>query len=62
MADEPQGTAPTEDAKAKFREALERKKNAHHPTADGDRNTGAVHGSETAGPAQRRFQRKSGSA
>ncbi len=52
----------SEDTKEKFREALERKRAAAHPTADGDRNTGAVHGSETAGPAQRRFQRKSGSA
>jgi len=55
-------TAPSEDAKAKFREALERKKSASHRTADGSANTGQVHGSETNGPAQRRFQRKSGSS
>jgi hypothetical protein len=55
-------TAPSEDAKAKFREALERKKAATHRTSDGSANTGHVHGSETSGPAQRRFQRKSGSS
>ncbi len=52
----------SEDAKAKFREALERKKSASHRTEGSTGNTGTVHGSETAGPAQRRFQRKSGSA
>jgi len=54
--------AVSEDAKAKYREALERKKSNQHRTADGTSNTGQVHGSETAGPTQRRFQRKSGSA
>lgn len=52
-----------QDAKAKFREALDRKKaQAQHRSADGSRNTGAVHGSETSGPVQRQFRRKSGSA
>ncbi|GIG23181.1 hypothetical protein Cch01nite_39050 [Cellulomonas chitinilytica] len=60
--DESTAGAVTEDTKAKFREALERKKSTQHRTADGSSNTGQVHGSETAGPAQRRFQRKSGSA
>ncbi len=54
--------AASDEAKARFREALERKKTQGHRTADGTRNTGPVHGSETAGPTQRRFQRKSGSA
>lgn len=54
--------AASEDAKAKFREALDRKKAAAHPTAGGGAATGAVHGSETSGPTQRRFQRKSGSS
>ena len=54
--------AVSDDTKAKFREALERKKSNQHRTADGSTNTGQVHGSETAGPSQRRFQRKSGSA
>ena len=60
--DESKAGAVTEDAKAKFREALERKKSSQHRSADGTSNTGQVHGSETAGPSQRRFQRKSGSA
>jgi hypothetical protein len=48
------------DAKAKMREALERKKaNEDHLTAEGRRNTGQVHGSEVAG-GRRMFRRKSG--
>ncbi|ROS28193.1 DUF5302 domain-containing protein [Cellulomonas sp. PhB150] len=62
MAQDDKAEAVSEDAKAKFREALDRKKSASHRTADGTTNTGQVHGSETAGPSQRRFQRKSGSA
>jgi hypothetical protein len=53
-------TGPSEEAKAKFREALDRKNAARHRSADGETNTGAVHGSETAGPVQRTFRRKSG--
>ncbi len=57
-------TRPTvsEDAKARFREALERKKTAQHRTAGGANGAAAVQGSETSGPTQRRFQRKSGSS
>lgn len=62
MAQQDGPPAVSEDAKAKFREALERKKAQAHRTTDSSANTGAVHGSETNGPAQRRFQRKSGSA
>lgn len=51
-----------DDAKAKFREALDRKKAAQHRTADGKGNTGNVHGSETSGPVQRTFRRRAGSA
>lgn len=51
-----------QDAKAKFREALDRKKAAQHKTADGQTNTGNVHGSETSGPVQRTFRRRAGSA
>jgi hypothetical protein len=53
-------STPSEEAKAKFREALDRKNAARHRTADGGSNTGAVHGSETVGPVQRTFRRKSG--
>ncbi len=54
--------AVSEDAKAKFREALERKKAAEHRSASSADGGGPVRGSETAGPVQRRFQRKSGSS
>lgn len=53
-------TAPSEDIKAKFREALDRKNNTSHRTAEAERNTGAVHGPETTGPVQKMFRRKSG--
>ena len=52
----------SEDAKAKFREALDRKKAGQHRTAEGQGNTGHVHGSETSGPVQRTFRRRAGSA
>jgi hypothetical protein len=63
--DDEEATTPagaSDDAKARFREALERKKSANHRTAQGSGNTGSVHGSETAGRAQRNFRRRSGSA
>lgn len=50
------------DPKERFRAALERKKAASHRTANGSQNTGAVHGSESKGPAQRSFRRRAGSA
>nr|WP_240643953.1 DUF5302 domain-containing protein [Antribacter gilvus] len=46
--------------KAKFKAALDRKNSASHRTSDGDANTGSVHASETAGPVQKMFRRKSG--
>ena len=55
-------TGVSDDAKARFREALERKKAARHRTAQGTGNTGAVHGPETSGPSQRTFRRRSGSS
>lgn len=57
---ETRSTTPSEDAKARFREALDRKNASSHRSADGSRNTGSVHGSETAGQVQRMFRRKSG--
>ncbi len=56
----PSSTAPSEDAKAKFRAALDRKNAAAHRSAESEENQGSVHGSETAGPMQRTFRRKSG--
>jgi hypothetical protein len=55
-------TGPSDDAKARFREALERKKAAAHRTSQGSGNTGSVHGAENTGPSQRTFRRRSGSA
>jgi hypothetical protein len=52
--------APSEEAKARFREALERKSAAARNRGSGQQNTGAVHGSETTGPTQKMFRRKSG--
>lgn len=60
--DEASRPTVSEDAKARFREALERKRSAQHRTAGGAGGVGPVHGSETSGPTQRRFQRKSGSS
>jgi Family of unknown function (DUF5302) len=61
MADrDARATAPGEEAKARFKEALDKKRAAQHRTADGETNTGAVHGSETKGPVQKMFRRKSG--
>ena len=58
--DDSRAAKPTEDTKARFREALEKKNAASHPTAGKDGNTGQVHGSETSGPVQKMFRRKSG--
>ncbi|WP_407318229.1 DUF5302 domain-containing protein [Isoptericola halotolerans] len=60
MSDDKRATAPGDEAKARFKAALEKKNAAHHPTAESGRNTGAVHGSETSGPVQPMFRRKSG--
>jgi len=56
-----QSDGEVDAVKAKFREALDRKKAAQHTSAsDGARDRGAVHGSETQGPVRREFRRKSG--
>ena len=61
IVEEPKAaTAPSTDAKARFKEALDRKNAARQRTSAGDVNTGAVHGSETTGPVQKMFRRKSG--
>ncbi len=51
--------APT-DPKERFRQALERKNARGHPTADGVRPGGAVHGPEVTGGSKRTFRRKTG--
>lgn len=52
--------APADDAKARFREALERKHDSAHRSAEGRQNTGVVQGSEITGAAKRSFRRKTG--
>ncbi|GAB2453296.1 DUF5302 domain-containing protein [Xylanimonas ulmi] len=56
----PTRPTPSQEARAKFREALERKASATTRHNEGQRNRGSVTGSETSGPTQRRFRRKSG--
>lgn len=58
--EEAASTAPDDDVKAKFREALERKKAQTHRSAEGAEHTGSRHGPETGGGGQRMFRRKSG--
>ena len=59
-AEKERASGPGDDAKARFKEALDRKNAARHRTADGEMKTGAVRGSETQGPVQKMFRRKSG--
>ena len=50
-----------EEAKAKMREALERKNAGAHPTARGVRKTGPIEGTEGVGGTKRTFRpRKTG--
>ncbi len=50
-----------DEVKRKFREALERKRNAHaSANAEGTQGTGKVHGSHGPAPSRRSFRRKSG--
>ena len=60
MTDDKRQQQVPQDVKDKFREALERKSAGRHPGGESEQNTGAVHGSETSGPTQRTFRRKSG--
>lgn len=54
------GAEDVDDAKARFKAALDKKNAASHRSNQGSANTGAVHGSETTGPGKRMFRRKSG--
>jgi hypothetical protein len=53
-------TAASDDAKARFREALERKRATTHRSAGGAAGGGSVHGPEVAATSRRVFRRKSG--
>ncbi|MBN9618759.1 MAG: DUF5302 domain-containing protein [Actinobacteria bacterium] len=49
-----------EDAKDKFREALERKRGQQHPHEGASRNGSKVHDAHSAAGGKRTFRRKSG--
>ncbi len=49
-----------DDIKAKMREALEKKQDAKHGSAEGTEGTDKVHGPEVVGPGKRVHRRKSG--
>ena len=53
-------TAAPADAKARFREALDRKHDNAHRSAEGRQNTGVVQGSEVTSGGKRTFRRKTG--
>lgn len=48
------------DPKAKFREALERKKTKQHPHEAASQNNAKAHETRTAAGGKRQFRRKSG--
>ena len=52
--------AAQDDTKARFLEALERKKGKRHPHEDASRNDAKVHESHGAAGGKREFRRKSG--
>lgn len=56
---QPESTDP-QDTKARFRAALDRKRQQARQGTEGRQNTGAVHGPEVLGGGPRRFRRKSG--
>jgi len=51
---------PEEAAKRQFREALERKQNAHHAGAAGGRGGSKIHGTQNQSGGKRTFRRKAG--
>lgn len=51
---------PGEDAKAKFRAALDRKKAGQHKGTEGGSSSGSVRDSDPVTASQRNFRRKSG--
>lgn len=53
-------TGPSDEAKAKFREALERKKAGHHRNGEAGSASGPVQDADPVAASQRTFRRKSG--
>jgi hypothetical protein len=60
MAERPSGSGPSDDAKERFKAALERKNAAARRSETGARNDGTVHGTEVTGGGRRSFRRKTG--
>jgi hypothetical protein len=54
------GSVTNDDIKAKMREALEKKQEVQHGTAEGAEGSEKVHGPEVHGPGKRVHRRKSG--
>lgn len=60
MADKPADDGAAEDPKAKFREALERKRHAQEQRATETSGDSKIHGTHAAAGGKRTFRRKSG--
>lgn len=58
--DETRTPSASEEAKRRFRAALDSKKSGAQRSADGRANTGAVHGPEVTGGNRKTFRRKTG--
>lgn len=56
------GDADREQAKARFKEALERKKRGTATSNEGNRKNSKIAGTQSQGSSPRMFRRKSGSA
>ena len=54
------GGGASKDAKDKFREALERKRNKQHPHEAASQHDSKVHGEQSSGGGKRQFRRKAG--
>ncbi len=60
-ADLPEGTVtPQDEARRKFREALDRKKSGHHASGGGSHDPAGQHPHSSPAKPQRTFRRKSG--
>ena len=57
---ETEGHDDEQDPKTRFREALARKHESAHRSAEGRQNTGVVHGAEVKAGGKRTFRRKTG--
>jgi hypothetical protein len=54
------GGGASKEAKDKFREALERKRNKKHPHEDASQHDSKVHGGQGPASGKRQFRRKAG--